>query len=339
MSSKYTIKDIARMLNVSPSTVSRALKDHPDISTKTKEAIKKLAKELKYKPNEIALSLKHSRTNVIGVMVPQLVHHFFSSVISGIEDIAYENNFHVMIYQSNESYDREVMNARAIIAGRVDGVIVSLTKETEDIEHFKNIKEDDMPMVFFDRICPSLETDYVAIDDYRAAYDAVQYLINTGAKKIVHFAGPENLEIGRQRKRGYVDALRANNIEVDESLIYSCDKHIDAKRITQQIIDSGNIPDAIFAVNDLTAVGAILTLRKNNVPIPDKTSVIGFTNGLISTISDPSLTTIEQHGYIMGQRAADILITRIKEGKFTSPEPIQEIIKTELIIRESTKKI
>ena len=333
-SAQVTIKDIAKELGISPSTVSRALKDHPDISEATKKRVKELAEKLNYKPNAIALSLRRSKSNIIGVIIPEIVHHFFSSVISGIEELAYERGYNVMITQSSESYEREVANSQMLISSRVDGFLIAMTKETGNYNHFRNIKNCNIPMVFFDRICPQIDTDKVIVDDQKAAFNATEYLIKTGCKKIAHFGGPENLIISKKRLNGFVEALKKHDLPVRKDYIIKCDNFEQGKKVTRQLINKKKLPDGIFAVNDMAAVGAISSLKTHNIKIPEQISVIGFTNGLISSISDPSLTTIEQHGYKMGYKATELLIDRI-DGKRISP-PKTEIIPTELIIRKST---
>jgi len=335
-SSQITIKDIAKQLGISASTVSRALKDHPDISEKTKIKVKELAEKLNYKPNAIALSLQRSKSDVIGIIVPQIVHHFFSTVISGIEEYCNKFGYNVLICQSNESVEREIANTQTLISGRVDGIIVSRTKHTENFKHFNNVHSSNIPMVFFDRTCHGLQTDKVIIDDYKAAFEATEYLIRSGCKDLVHFSGPENLKISAKRMWGFRDALKKYDIPFEDDHVIKADSFIEGQNETDKLIKSGKIPDGIFAVNDMTAAGVINSLKKHKINIPDQVSVFGFTNGLISTITDPPMSTVEQNGYIMGYKSAELLINRI-ENKSTPF--ITEIIPTKLLIRESTKKI
>ncbi len=333
---QITIKDIAKELGISPSTVSRALKDHPDISVKTKLAVNELAKKLKYKPNEIALSLRHSKSNIIGVIIPELIHHFFSSVISGIDDLAYSNGYSVMIAQSNESYKRELRETQVMLSSRVAGLLVSVSKETKDFEHFKNLEENGLPIVFFDRVCKEMKTDKVVVDDFDGAFQAVDYLIKTGCKKIAHFGAAQHMLIGRNRQNGYLHALFKNGIAIDDNLIFKCDDYDEAWYLTEKLIKSKNIPDAIFAVNDATAIGALQAIKHNGLKVPKDISVVGFTNGKISTMADPPLTTIDQHGYEMGQIAVRLLLNRLeKEDEDITPET--RVIKTDLIIRGTTR--
>ena len=269
-SNQVTIKDIAKALGISPSTVSRALKDHPDISIETKKAVNELAEKLRYQPNAVALSLKHSRSNTIGVIIPEIVHYFFSSVISGIEDVAYDAGFTVIICQSNEKYDREVANAHALLAHRVDGVMVSVSKQTTDFEHIEMFQERNVPLVFFDRIVPGITADSVIIDDRKASFDATNHLVQNGRKRIAHFGGPQNLLIGRERKEGYLDALRSAGIAPDPNLILEVDSFEKAIKAIDNLLELPEPPDGIFAVNDLTAIGAMQSLQKRGLRYPNK---------------------------------------------------------------------
>jgi LacI family transcriptional regulator len=210
---QITIKDIARELGVSVSTVSRALKDHPDISPQTKQLVREFVEKMKYKPNAVALSLRSRRTNIIGVVVPEIVHHFFSSVISGIDEAAMAAGYNVMFFQSNESYEREIMNIQSLINSRADGVLISIAKGSKKFNHIKQLIDNNIPVVLFDRDCDEIETDKVLVDDFEAAFNAVDYLIKTGCRRIAHYSGPQHLQIGYLRKRGYISALEKNGIE------------------------------------------------------------------------------------------------------------------------------
>ncbi|MFZ5939784.1 MAG: LacI family DNA-binding transcriptional regulator [Bacteroidota bacterium] len=335
-SHQITIKDIARELGVSPSTVSRALKDHPDISMETKQQVRAMVERMKYKPNAIALSLRNRRSNIIGVIVPELVHHFFSSVISGIEDVAMAAGYNVMLFQSNESYEKEVLNTQALLSSRVDGVLVSISKTSMKFQHFRDLMDNGVPVVFFDRACDEVETDKVIVDDFNGAFMAVELLIKGGSRRIAHLAAPQHLQIGYQRQRGYITALEKYGIPVDDRLIVKCDTHDEALAITPKIMALPDPPDGIFAVNDLTATGALKVLKRLNLRVPEDVAVAGFTDGLVSTVTDPPLTTVSQHGFLLGQRAAGILLRRINAGAEVF-KPITEVIPTELVIRESTR--
>ncbi len=333
-----TIKDIAKVLGISPSTVSRALKDHPDISPKTKEKVKKLAEQLQYRPNAIALSLKHSKSFTIGLIIPEIIHHFFSSIISGVSDVAYASGYKVMITQSNESYEREVADAQALLASRVDGVLISVSKETTNYEHLKNLEKNGIPMVFFDRAVESISTDKIVVDDVNGAFQAVTHLIEQGCKNIMHLAAPAHLLISKNRLEGYKRALNKANIPFNENLIVQCDTYNGSIGRIENLIKTKEIEfDGVFAVNDATAIGAMRGIKNAGLKVPDDVKVVGFTNGLISLMTEPQLSTIEQHGFEMGQIAARILLNRIdNQDEFYIPET--RVLKTELVIRESSSK-
>jgi LacI family transcriptional regulator len=329
-----TIKDIARKLKISPSTVSRALKNHPDISDSTKNAVNELAQKMNYRPNALALSLKQNRSNTLGVIIPEIVHYFFSSVISGIEDVAYDAGFNVIICQSSEKYDREVANVNTLQAYRVDGILVSVSKETKNYSHFQNIRKNKIPLVFYDRVAPGLKTDQVIIDDFEAAYRATKHLTDTGRKKIVHFTAPQNLLIAQQRKNGYLKALADAGITTGDELIFQADNYEKARVAVLEILKNNKKFDGIFAVNDLTAIGAMQTLLKRGIKVPDDVAVVGFSDGRFSGITDPTLTSVDQHGYEMGTVATEMLLKRIQSDK-DYPSRTQ-VLNANLIVREST---
>lgn len=338
--SQITIKDIARTLNISPSTVSRALKDHPDISPATKKAVRELAKELDYQPNSVALSLRKSKTNTIGIIIPQLVHHFFSTVISGIEDVAYEAGYHVMICQTNESYEREVLSTQALMASRVDGMLVSISRETDDLKHFQTIISRGVPLVFFDRVAKGLETCTVVVDDFGGAYRAVEYLLRSGCRKVVHLAGPGNLVNSQNRIRGYEKALDDYGMaEKYQKTIVAGLSIEDGKKACLQLLDEGEMPDAIFAANDPVAIGAIQVLKERGISIPGQVSVIGFSNEPITSLMEPPITTVAQPGFEMGQIATRLLLDEFgkEKGDETPPTIVHKELTAELVIRNTTR--
>jgi LacI family transcriptional regulator len=335
-SNQVTIKDIARELGISPSTVSRALKDHPDISVQTKKSVNQLAKSLSYQPNAIALSLKHSKSFTIGIIIPETVHYFFSTVISGIEDVAYDAGYKVMICQSNERYDRELVNSQMLYSNRIDGLMVSLAKETQNFDHLKFFQDNNIPVVFFDRGIDVFPSDQVLIDDYRAAYTATEYLINRGHRKLIHLAATQNLKIGIDRYRGFTDALKDHSIKPLPHNIFQADKFETAYAVIEELVRENNLPDGVFAVNDLTALGAMMALKKNNIRIPEDIGIVGFGDGQEAILTDPQLTTIDQNGYEMGKVAAKLLLERI-ESDVDLFEPELKIIDTNLVIRGSTR--
>lgn len=335
-SNQVTIKDIARELGISPSTVSRALKDHPDISQETKKAVNFLAQKLNYQPNAVALSLKHSRSYTLGVIIPETVHYFFSSVISGIEDVAYDAGYHIMICQSNELYDREKSNANMLYSNRVDGLLVSLSKETRNFKHLQFFHDNNIPVVFFDRGTNAFPCDQIVIDDYAAAFRIVNYLIERGHKKLIHLAAPQHLDIGYNRKKGFEDALTNNGLSYSDDQIIFADKFDEGTAAIETIIQKGDLPDGIFAVNDLTALGALRALKRHQIAVPREIGLAGFGNGQNAILTDPPLTTIDQNGYNMGKKATEVLLERINNG-LENYIPQKHIIDTELIIRDSIR--
>lgn len=336
-SGQVTIKDLARELGISPSTVSKALKNHPDISVDTKKRVGELAKKLNYKPNAIALSLRSNRTKTIGLVIPETVHHFFSSVISGIEDVAYDAGYNIMIFQSNESYNREVIAISALLDARIEGILISLSRETRNYDHLSNILNSGVPMVMFDRVCDEINTDKVTVDDFEGAYNAVNHLIRSGCRRIAHLAGPPGLSITDLRRNGYLEALRDNKMEFDRDLVVYCDSFNRAQIRTKQLMNRLQPPDGIFTVNDFTATGVVKSLHEMKLRIPEDVSVIGFSNGLITQVTYPTLSTVDQHGYEMGQISVQLLLDRLINRQEEQPF-IHHVLKTELIIRGSTRR-
>lgn len=336
---QITIKDIAKELNISPSTVSRALKGYDTISAKTRKAVQDLANKYDYQPNSIALSLRQQRSNTIGVIIPEIVHFFFSTIISGIEDIAYEAGYNVIISQSNESYQREVSDTRALLRSRVDGLLVSVSRETTDFSHFQELHERGVPMVFFDRICPDLQTSRVIVDDLKGAMNGVEHLIQTGCRRIAHLAGPSELLISQNRLEGYKKALAKHGLPIHDELIVLCeDGTVDqAIACTKQLMELKNPPDAIFANNDMSAMGAMREVFSRGLKVPDDVSILGFSDWQLASLVHPSLTSIHQSGFEMGREAARLFIEQI-ESKDPNYQPRTVILNTELVIRESTRR-
>ena len=333
--SQITIKDIARELGVSPSTVSRALKDNPDISQETRDLIHKYAKEHNYKPNALALNLRTSRSNTIGVIVPQLIHHFFSCVLSGIEEVAAKAGYNILIAQSNEKYEQEVKNIHSFLGARVCGVISSLAKDTSSYEHYQELIDNNIPIVFYDRICPNINTGRVVVDDYAGAFAAVEYMIQTGCKRIFFYSADVHLEISKNRRNGYLDAMRKYKIPVDESMIKLCDTRELAIAITPDVLEMKDRPDGFFAINDETASGILYACKLMGFRIPEEISICGFTDGAIAQNTDPKLTTVEQHGEEVGKSAIHLLIDKIEKNDINKNS--NKIVRTNLVVRGTTK--
>ncbi len=335
---QVTIKDIAKELNVSCSTVSRALKDFPGISPATKQAVKDLAKKYNYRPNAIALSLRSQKTNIIGVIIPETVHFFFSTVISGIEDEAMKEGYNVMICQSNENYEREADSIDALMRSRVDGILVCISRETDDLAHLQRVVDDGIPMAFFDRLVEGMNASSVIIDDYEGAYEAVEHLITQGCKQIVHLSGPDNLFIGRKRKEGYVSALEDHQITLDERYVVECRQGTkeEAESAMQGLLDL-NIPiDGVFASNDMAALGALKVIKKAGLQVPEDIAIIGFSDWQFSALVDPALSSVAQPGYEMGKSVARLMFNEIEQKEKIRSEVI--ILDTQLIVRESSNK-
>lgn len=346
MKKKITLKQIARELDVSISTVSKALKNSKEISQDTIDKVQAFAKLYNYRPNNIALSLKNKQTKTIGVLIPDIVHHFFSKVISGIETVAANKGYNVIVGLSNESFDKEVINMEMLANGSIDGFIMSLSKETmmqQDYHHLTETINQGMPIVLFDRVVQDVNCDKVIVDDSKGARKAVEKLIESGCREIGVITTKDYVSVGKMRTQGYLQALYNNKIEPKPSLILKVDdKLISEERlasIEHQIEDLFNHNpkiDAIFAVNELYAVTALKVARKLKRNVPDDIQVIGFTDGVISRHAIPSLTTVSQHASQMGGKAAELLIEKLEIEE--DEEVFQTVvIETELIERESTK--
>ncbi|MBN2742295.1 MAG: LacI family DNA-binding transcriptional regulator [Marinilabiliaceae bacterium] len=334
-SHQITIKDIARILEISPSTVSRALKNHPDISPETKKLVQTFAEKVKYRPNALALSLRSSKTFTIGVIIPEIVHHFFSSVISGIEDVAYAAGYKVMMCQSNENDAREAINIQALLDSQVDGILISVSKTTRNSEPFQRIVENNTPIVFFDRVCEEIESDRVIVDDREGARIATQHLISLGCKQILILGAPLHMLIGKQRLDGYKLAHEQNELAINPSLFMRCDTRDDVTKQADAILSLAPHIDGIFAVNDSTAIAAMQLLMKNGYKIPTQIKVIGFGDGPNATITSPSLSTVGQKGNEIGQEATRMLLTRISNPDLSEAFHTR-VLTPELIVREST---
>lgn len=337
MSSHITIKDIAKAMGCAPSTVSRALKDSPSISAPVKEAIQCYAREHNYRPDAVALSLRNSRSNTVGVLLPQMVHYFFSCVLSGIEKAASEAGYNIIVAQSGESYEKEVASIEAFRKAKVCGVIASLAKETRDFTHFRRLIEDEVPLVFYDRICPDLNTSRVVVDDYTGTFTAVEHMIVTGCQRIAFYTSPLHLEISKNRRNGYLDALRKHRIVVDDALIFECDTRHEAMELTTRLLSEEPRPDAFFAVNADTAVGILYACKNVGLRVPDDVSICGFSDDVTARSTEPLLSMVDQPGEAVGKGAMDLLLAKL-DGTGDKPFYKNKIVKTELILRGTTKR-
>ncbi len=332
-----TMKDIAKVLGVSVATVSRALKDDVRISEKRREAIKKYAKENKFSPNIIAESLRNRRVmKVIGIIIPQFTHFYFSSILSGIEEEATKHGYQLMVAQSNENYEREVEICNSFYENKVCGIIVSQAKNTVRYDHFQQLVDNGVPLVFYDRICTGIDASRVVVDDYMGAFSAVEYLIRIGCKRIAFYGSPMKLEISKNRYNGWRDALLKHGINPDNCVKRYCDNREDAELITPEVMNQPTPPDAFFAVNDDTAIGIMYTIKRMGLRVPEDISICGFTNGQRAIACDPMLTTIEQNGMEVGRQAARILIGKA-EDRIPIDRVERRIVKTRLIVRGTTR--
>lgn len=333
------MKDIARELGVSVATVSRALKDSSRISQAQRERIKQYAQEHHFTPNYVAETLRHSRVRpqkIIGVIIPQFAHFYFASVLSGIEEEASARGYTIMVAQSDEKYDREVRICKSFYEHKVCGIIVSQAKDTQHYEHFQQLLDMGVPLVFYDRICTGVNASRVVVDDYMGAFNAVTHLINTGCRRIAFYGSPMTLEISKNRYNGYRDALLHQGLQPREDWIRVCDNRADAEAITPAILQQEEIPDAFFAVNDDTAIGILYTAKRMGYRVPDDISICGFTNGYRAIACDPMLTTVEQRGVTVGEEAANILISQV-EGTLPANHVEKRVVRTRLIIRGTTR--
>ena len=337
MKAHITIRDIAKRLNVSVSTVSRALSNHPAINKDTKRLVVEMAKELNYQPNSVAQNFRMSKTFNLGIIVPDLVTHFFSATISGMQSVATRAGYNVMICQSNESFETEVKNVNTLVSSRVDGIMMSLSKETTTYDHIQAIHERGMPIVLFDRICEDIDISKVTVDDHDGAYNATDHLLKSGYQRIAHISGPEKLSISKRRMQGYIDALAANNIAIREDyIVNSTLEKEDIKTKALELLDLPKPPDAIFAINDPTAVQVMLLLKEKKIKMPEEMGIIGFNNEPVSGLIEPSLSTVEQPAYQIGMLAAKQLIDQIDHPDDFIPQKTE--LKTRLVIRDSSKK-
>lgn len=330
--SPFTIKDLARKLGVSPSTVSRALRDHPDISPATKRRVAEAARKYNYHPNQLAQSLQKKRSNTIGVIVPEIRHHFFSNVISGIEEVAYDHGYTIMVCQSNETLAREIINVQALVANRVAGLLVAISSETTRFEHLAGIIRQNVPLVQFDRVVEELDTGKVVVDDYAASYGAVSHLIAAGYRRIGHMAGREGISLNRHRFEGYRDALAAHGLPLEEKFhLHGGYREEDGREGAERYLSMDELPEAILAINDPVAVGLYTRFKEAGVRIPDDVALVGFSDTPAAALLDPALTTVFQPAQDMGRAAASLLLQQFEEGADFSPETVT--LPTELMVR------
>jgi LacI family transcriptional regulator len=335
---EVTIYDLAKELNFSTSTISRALKGHKSISEKTTLKIKECAEKMGYRPNSLAASLRNNKSKTIGIMISRINRPFISSLISGIEESARNAGYNVIISQSNDRYSDEVSNTKAFYDSRISGLVVSLSMETKKLNHFQQFLDSRIPIVFVDRVPEKLEVYRVVIDNYSAGYKATQHLIEQGCKRIAHFAGAQHLNVYRDRKKGYLDALIDNNIPIDKKLIknFNSLSFEEGEKAANKLLDMTNPPDGLFSANDTAAVSAIMCAKKRGVKIPEELAIIGFNDDPISSIVEPGLSTISHPAIEMGKISAEKILEHLQNFKKKTTNIT--ILDTELIIRDSSNR-
>jgi DNA-binding LacI/PurR family transcriptional regulator len=334
-----TILDIARELHISKSTVSRALHGHSDINEQTRKAVLETARKLEYQPNLLAYGLAKNKSMTIGIIVPEFINSFFPFIIIGAQEVANPAGYHVLICQSNESYQTEIANTNVLLSSRVDGLLVSLTGETPNIDHFKKFERAGIPVVYFNRVCKDTHVSKVIVDDYEGAFKGVVHLIENGCRRIAHIAGPANLQMSQNRLRGYLDALAQHGIEKDSSLIIDYDLNPQqATECAKRLFDLPLPPDGLFAVNDPAAIAAMLVAKERAIKIPDELAVLGFSNEPTSALIEPGLTTLAQPMADIGRTAISMLFDQIDSADDEVVEPETRVLKTTLIVRGSSLK-
>jgi LacI family transcriptional regulator len=336
-----TLKQIAEELGISITTVSKALKEYPDVSEKTRKLVRETASLLNYKPNSFAVNLRTKESKTIGLIIPEIVHHFFSNVIKGIISQAEKKGYLVITLQSNESYELEKKQIDLLISKRVDGILISLANGTADYKHISEVISQETPIVMFDKIAKIIQCSKVIIDDRKAAYKATQHLIDIGCKRIAHFRGPLLPQNSIDRFLGYKQALTNNNIQYDPSLVYLLDNMSfeEGKFYANQLLKDHNDVDGIFINTDLVAIGAISEFNNQGIKVPEQINVVGFSNWFMASVISPSLTTINQPGFEMGKKAFKLLYKEIKDKKKKKVVSYKDVVlETDLIIRKSTKK-
>lgn len=337
MTKPPTIKDIARQLNISVSTVSRAIRNASDVNKETKQAVMTLVEELNYQPNQLALSLRNKQTHTIGVIVPNL-DYVLSMMVRGIDEVALEAGYTVMICQSNESFGREILNTRRLLESLVDGFIISVSAETKNFDHIKKIQEKEIPLVIFDRVTPQLKAPSVHIDNEDGGFQATEHLIEQGYKRIAILAGPKNLDISNKRMDGYLAALKKHGIKVDQSLIMHCDFNQDyAFFATEELLAMKKRPDAIFTISDRMAIGAMLAIKKKGLNMPHDIGLVGFNDEPILSLVSPTISSVEQPSFELGKITAKLFIESMHHDEDMSD--VEKILKPKLYIRESSQRL
>lgn len=333
---KTTIKDIAKTLNISAAAVSKALHDDSRISKATKEAVKRVAKELNYQPNHLASALRKGKSNLVGVMVPRTNSNFFSSVLESMESVLHKAGYNVVITQSNESFKKECSNIDALLYTQVDGIIASMANETVDLSYYEKIKEKGIPLILFDRGENDLNVDYVGINDYESSHMIVEHLVNQGCKRIAHIGGYRRTRIFNNRIRGYVDALKKYNLPLEEPLLLECDLSLEDGRTQMgKLLELKHPPDAVYAASDNAALGALQVMKEHQIKLPQEMKLVGFGNEPFTELVTPSISTVEQQSLDIGRISAEVFLKRIAEEDLKQTLT-KHILEAKLLVRESS---
>ena len=331
-----TIYDIARDLNISKSTVSRALTNHPEVKAETRKAVLELAEKLDYQRNMLSINLISRKSNLIGIIVPEFETSFFPQVVIGAQELASKYGYNIIVSQSNEKFETEVANTKVMLASQVDGILVSISKETRSYEHLKIFQRKGIPMVLFNRVCDELIVPKVVINDYDAALGAVEHLIQTGKRRIAHLAGPDSLITSRKRLKGYLDALKKHKIPIDESLIIPYDLTLGKVKIyIRHLMELTYPPDGLFIANDPAAIEAIRTIKEMGIQIPQQIGIVGFSNDYGSNLIEPGLTTVAQPKRLIGSTAMQLLLDLIDKD-VSQWKAVTKTLDSELIVRNSS---
>lgn len=338
---QVSILDIAKELGISKSTVSRAISGHPSVKEKTRTGILELAAKRDYQRNTLALGLAKQKTSLIGILVPEIMGTFFSSVITAAQEVLHQKGYHVIVCISNENYETEVENVKLLLSQQVDGIIASHTKETRNFEHFKLIQRRGIALTMFTRVTDYLNVPKVMVDDYEAAFHAVEHLLKKGKRRIAHLAGPDTLINSKLRLQGYLDALKKHKVPIDNDLVISYDLSLEKVRIyMKHFLSLASPPDALFAMNDPTAIAAIQVIKQKGLQIPKDIAVVGFSNDLSSELMEPSLTTVAQPTFEIGRESANLLLEEIalvqKDENFMDAKKKLITLKTKFLIRNSS---
>lgn len=336
MTRQATIKDIAKKLGISTSTVSRAMRNAPDVNINTRKSVLALSEQLKYQPSKLALSLKQNQTHTIGVLVPNL-DYVLSSMVKGIDEVALEAGFTVMVCQSNESFGREIVNTRRLMESLVDGFLVSVSSETKTFDHINRIKDQELPLVIFDRVSSQLKAPSVEIDNKDGGFQATEHLIEQGYKKIAILAGPKNLSISNDRLDGYLLALKKAKRKPIPEFIVHCDFNQQyAYNATLELLNSKHKPDAIFAISDRMAIGAMLAIKEKGLKMPKDIGLVGFNNEPVISLVSPAISSIDQPAFELGKAAAKLFIERMHNENM---DDVNIVLKPKLIVRESSMRV